>query len=97
MLKVQFWFNFSDYSTKINNILTRRLLKYEKDWRGKRTIRKGVDAIKWYNRDIFREKNHKNVIKVGIKKMDSDSIKLIDKNRDGYDIVVEETGEFKAY
>lgn len=43
------------------------------------------------------EKDNRKVIKVGIKNKDSDSIKLIDKNRDGYDIIVEETGEYSAY
>ena len=38
-----------------------------------------------------------NIIKVGVKKMTSDIMKLIPKEKDGYSIVVEETGELEAF
>jgi hypothetical protein len=43
------------------------------------------------------EKNNKNVIKVGVKKMTADITKAIPKEKDGYNIEVEETGELRAF
>jgi hypothetical protein len=38
-----------------------------------------------------------NIIKVGVKKMTPDVAKLIPKEKDGYRIIVEETGELEAF
>jgi hypothetical protein len=43
------------------------------------------------------EKNNKSIIKVGVKKMTPEITKVIPKEKDGYNIVVEETGELTAF
>lgn len=43
------------------------------------------------------EKNNKSIIKVGVKKMTPDITKVIPREKDGYEIEVEETGELSAF
>lgn len=43
------------------------------------------------------EKDNKSVIKVGLKKIDPNITKRIPQEKEGYSIVVEETGEYTAY
>ena len=63
-------------------------------------VQEGIEeelmALKDVTGVYIGEKNKKSVIKVGVKKMNPDIVKAIPKKRDGYNIVIEETGEFNA-
>jgi hypothetical protein len=62
-----------------------------------REIEEEVMSLKEVTTVYIGQQDNKSVIKVGVEKLDPNIIERIPTQKDGYKVIVEQTGKFRAY